>query len=124
MRLALLDALFAAKAAGRMDQDAWESAFGSAVRSLRLRVLADAEQMIRAAAAHSRYPARKVQVILPDADEAEVLLNRMLAAGMPLEQLSGLGDDPVSRRARGSALESAWAAAVSATSSRAKTINP
>jgi hypothetical protein len=112
VRLALLDAVFAAKAAGRLDQDAWEEAFGSAARSLRLRVLADAEQMIRAAAAHSRYPARRLQAILPDAGEAEALLNKMLAAGMPLEQLGGLGDDPVSRRARGAALETAWEAAV------------
>ena len=111
VRLALLDAVIAAKAAGRMGQDAWEEAFGSAARSLRLRVVADAEQMVRAAAAESRYPARKMNAILPDADDAEALLNKMLAAGMVLERLGGLSDDPVSRRARGAALESAWDAA-------------
>ena len=113
VRLALLDSIISAKAAGEMSQAAWEGAFGSAARSLRLRVLADAERLVRAAAAHSRCPARKVQAILPDADEADALLNRILAAGMPLERLGGLGDDPVSRRARGAALDSAWEGATS-----------
>lgn len=91
-----------------MDQQAWEETFGAAVRSVRLRVLADAEQMLRAAAAHSRYSARRLQAVLPNAEAADILLNRLLAEGMPLERFEGLGDDPVSRRARGAALESAW----------------
>lgn len=112
VRLALLDAVIAAKAAGQLDQEAWEAAFGSAARSVRLRVLADAEQMLRAAAAHSRYPVRKLQGLLPNAEAADTLLNRLLAEGMPLERFEGLGDDPVSRRARGAALETAWDGAV------------
>jgi len=112
VRLALLDAIVAAKAAGRMDQDAWEEAFGGAVRSVRLRVLADAEQMMRSAAAHSRYPARRLQALLPDTEVAEMLLNRLTAEAMPLERYAGLGDDPVSRRARAAALETAWDGAV------------
>lgn len=112
VRLALLDAIVAAKAAGRMDQDAWEEVFGGAVRSVRLRVLADAEQMVRSAAAHSRYPARRLQTLLPDAEVAEMLLNRLTAEAMPLERYAGLGDDPVSRRARAAALETAWDGAV------------
>ena len=112
VRLALLDAIVAAKAAGRMDQGAWEEAFGSAVRSLRLRVVAEAEQMMRAAAAHSRYPSRRLQALLPDAEVADALLNRLTAEAMPLERYEGLGDDPVSRRARAIALETAWEGAV------------
>jgi hypothetical protein len=112
VRLALLDAIVAAKAAGRMDQDAWEEVFGGAVRSVRLRVLADAEQMVRSAAAHSRYPARRLQALLPDTEVAEMLLNRLTAEAMPLERYAGLGDDPVSRRARAAALETAWDGAV------------
>jgi hypothetical protein len=75
-------------------------------------VLADAEQMVRAAAAHSRYPARRLQSLLPDAEVADSLLNRMAAEAMPLERYEGLGDDPVSRRARAAALETAWDGAV------------
>jgi len=112
VRLSLLDAVIAAKAAGRLDQLAWEEAFGGAARSLRMRVLADAEQMLRAAAAHSRFPARKLQALLPNADAADSLLNRLLAEAMPLERFEGLGDDPVSRRARGAALDAAWEGAV------------
>lgn len=112
VRLALLDAIVAAKTAGRMDQEAWEDAFGGAVRSLRLRVLAEAEQMVRSAAAHSRYPARRLQALLPNAEVAELLLNRLTAEAMSLERYEGLGDDPVSRRARAAALETAWEGAV------------
>ena len=112
VRLALLDAIIAAKAEGRMDQQAWEDAFGGAVRSMRLRVLADAEQMVRSAAAHSRYPARRLQALLPNAELADSLLNRLTAEAMPLERFAGLGDDPVSRRARAAALEQAWEGAV------------
>ncbi len=112
VRLALVDTIVAAKAAGGMDQMAWEDAFSAAVRSVRLRVFADAEQMVRAAAAHSRYPARRLQVLLPDAEVADALLNRLSAEAMPLERYDGLGDDPVSRRARAAALETAWDGAV------------
>ena len=112
VRLALVDAIVAAKAGGRMDQVAWEDAFGAAARSVRLRVFADAEQMLRAAAAHSRYPARRLQAVLPNTDVADALLNRLTAEAMPLERYEGLGDDPVSRRARAAALETAWDGAV------------
>lgn len=95
-----------------MDQDAWEDAFGAAVRSLRLRVLAEAEQMVRSAAAHSRYPSRRLQALLPDAEVADTLLHRLTAEAIPLERYEGLGDDPVSRRARAAALEMAWEGAV------------
>lgn len=108
VRLALLDAVIAAKAMGRLDQLAWEDAFGGAARSIRMRVLAEAEQLVRAAAAHSRYPSRQLQALLPNAEAADSLLNRLLAEAMPLERFEGLGDDPVSRRARAAALETAW----------------
>lgn len=112
MRLALLDALVSANGAGELTQGAWEGAFGAAVRSLRMRVLGESEQFLRAAAAHSRYPTRRLQARLPDEAAAEKLLNQLLAAGMPLERLDGLADDPVSRRARAAALDSAWESAV------------
>ena len=112
VRLALLDAIVAAKAAGHLDQQAWEDALGGALRSLRLRVMAEADQMVRTAAAHSRYPSRRLQALLPDAEVADALLNRLSAEAMPLERHEGSGDDPVSRRARGAAIEMAWEGAV------------
>lgn len=108
VRLALLDTIVAARAAGEMGQDVWEEAFTAAVRSLRLRVLAEAETAIRAAAAYSRFPARRLQALLPDADAADALLHRLLAEGMPLERFEGFAEDPVTRRARASALETSW----------------
>lgn len=108
IRLALLDAIIAAKAAGRMDQEAWETAFSGAMRSLRMRLLAEAEAGSVAAADHSRYPARRLRALLPDADAADTLLHRLLAEGMPLERFEGLDDDPVTRRARAAALEMSW----------------
>jgi hypothetical protein len=112
VRLALLDALVLANGAGELTQGAWEGAFAAAARSLRVRVLGESEQFLRAAAAHSRYPMRRLQARLPDEVAAEKLLNQLLAAGMPLERLDGLADDPVSRRARAAALDSAWENAV------------
>jgi hypothetical protein len=112
VRLALLDAIVAANAAGSLDQQAWEDAFADAVRSIRMRVLADAEQMVRSAAAHSRYPARRLQGVLPDEETADSLLNRLAAEGMPLERYEGAGEDAITRRARGAALETAWEGSV------------
>ncbi|MGH7584569.1 MAG: hypothetical protein ACREL5_15250 [Gemmatimonadales bacterium] len=112
VRLALVDALVAAKGAGRLGQDEWETVFGAAMRSLRLRVLADVESNLRAAAANSRYPRRRIRRVLPDAVAAEALLQRLLAAGIPLEHYEGFADDPITRRARAAALEASWEAAV------------
>lgn len=108
VRLALVDAIVAANSSGSLTQQAWEEAFGAAARSLRVRVLALAEQMVRDAAARSRYPARRLAAILPDSEAADTLLNQLTAEAMPLERLAALADDPVSRRTRGSALEAAW----------------
>lgn len=108
VRLALLDAVIAANADGRIDQKAWEAAFSDAARSLRLRLLADAETAVAAAATRSRYPARRLRALLPDADAADTLLHRLLAEGIPLERLENAADNPVNRRARAAALEMAW----------------
>ncbi len=112
VRLSLVDALVAANTANRMGQDAWEEAFGAAVRSLRLRVLAEGETAVRAAAQLARYPARRMASVLPSSEDADVLLQRLLAEGMPLERFEGFADDPVTRRARAAAMETAWDGAV------------
>lgn len=125
VRLALLDAIVAAKGAERLDQASWEDAFTAAARSIRMRVVAEGEEAVRSAAAHSRYPARRLQQVLPNADTADTLLNRLTAEAMPLERFAGFGDDPVSRRARAVALETAWEGALrvaTAESARWRTI--
>jgi hypothetical protein len=108
IRLALLDAIVAAKAAGQLDQEVWDTAYSAAMRSLRMRLLAEAEARLLAAAEHSRYPVRRLRALLPDAEAADTLLNRLLAEGMPVERFEGLADDPPTRRARAAALEQAW----------------
>jgi hypothetical protein len=108
VRLTLLDAIVAAKATGRMQQEAWDTAFSAAMRSLRMRLLADAEAAVVAAGQHSRYPARRLRALLPDADAADTLLHRLLAEGMPLERFEGVVDEPATRRARAAALEQSW----------------
>ncbi|HEY4319756.1 MAG TPA: hypothetical protein VGM77_01155 [Gemmatimonadales bacterium] len=111
VRLALIDHVLAAKARDELTQRAWEDAFADAARSLRVRIVAGADQALRAAALHSRFPARRLARLLPGATAADTLLNKMLAAGMPLEQLAGLPDDDASRRLRAAALDSAWTGA-------------
>ncbi|MES2304487.1 MAG: hypothetical protein V4558_03230 [Gemmatimonadota bacterium] len=108
VRLALLDALVSAKGAGTMEHAAWREAFEGAVRSLRMRVLGDAEAIMRSAAAHARFPGKRLAALLPDAEVADALLQRLLAEGMALERLEGVPDDPASRRARALAVTTGW----------------
>lgn len=113
VRLELLDAIIAANGAGALGEQAvWESAFADAVRALRMRVLAESESALRAAAARSRFPARRLRARLPDAEDADILLNRLLAEGMALERFEGAPADDATRRARAAALDAAWEAAV------------
>ncbi|MEO5798662.1 MAG: hypothetical protein ABIZ70_12485 [Gemmatimonadales bacterium] len=108
VRQALLDALVSAKGAGHLEQGVWQEAFDGAVRSLRMRVLGDAEAVMRSAAAHSRFPSKRLSALLPDAEVADALLQRLLAEGMALERLEGMPDDPASRRARALAVTAGW----------------
>lgn len=112
MRLALLDALITAKGEGRLEQAAWQEAFAGAARSLRMRVIGDAEASLRSAALHSRFPSRRLEALVPDAEVADALWQRLLAEGMPLEQLEGAPDDAPSRRARALAVTAGWEGAV------------
>lgn len=116
VRLTLLDALIAAKGRGQLEHSAWQDAFEGAARSLRIRVIGDAEAALRSAADYSRFPSRRLAALLPDAEVADALLQRLLAQGMPLERLEGAPDDTDTRRARALAVSMAWegAARVSA----------
>jgi hypothetical protein len=112
VRLTLVDALLVANGAGELTHDRWESAFADAMRSLRMRVIGDAESALRAAATQSRYPARRLRARLPDALAADILLNRLLATAIPLERLDVLATDPQSQRLRAAAADAAWEQAV------------
>lgn len=97
-------------AAGRLDHAAWEAAFAEAATSVRDLVISHATGWMDAAAREARAPAARLRGETPGQDEEEALFNRLLACAMPLERLAGAGDDPLSRRARGAALEAAWEA--------------
>ncbi len=105
---ALLDAVIAAKTNGRLDHATWYEAFASAMSTLRDKVLASARASLESAAAVSRYPARRLEVLFPDAASSEALLNRLLAEGVPLERLESANIDAATQRARAAALEAAW----------------
>ncbi|MEI2720388.1 MAG: hypothetical protein V9E87_09610 [Gemmatimonadales bacterium] len=107
----MLDRLLSLAAAGRLDHAAWEAAFAEAAAAVRDVVLERAGRWMEDAARETRYPAARLRAQLPDADAGEALLNRLLACAIPLERLAGEGDDPLSRRTRGAALEAAWEAA-------------
>ena len=113
VRFALLDALITAKGAGQLEHAVWQDAYEGAARSLRIRVIGDAEAALRSAADHSRFPARRLEALVPDAEVADALLQRLLAQGMPLERLEGAPDDTDTRRARALAVSAAWEGAAS-----------
>ena len=82
------------------------------MRSLRIRVIGDAEAMLRSAAGYSHFPSRRLEALFPDAEVADALLQRLLAEGMSLERLEGVSDDPPSRRARALAVTAGWEGAL------------
>ena len=104
--------MITAKGEGRLEHAAWAEAFEGAVRSLRIRVIGDAEAMLRSAAGYSHFPSRRLEALFPDAEVADALLQRLLAEGMPLERLEGVSDDPASRRARALAVTAGWEGAL------------
>ena len=113
VRFALLDELISAKRESRLGHEVWQAAFEHAARSLRMRVIERAERELQAAAVISRYPARRLATLLPDAEGADALLHRLLAEGMPLERFEGVADTDATRHDRSLALEAAWEGAVS-----------
>jgi hypothetical protein len=112
IRLALLDALVLSRAGGGMTQAACSTAWATAAAELAAAVQADARTAVEAAALHSRYPARRLAPLLPDPEQHDILLQRLLAAAIPLERLATAPDTDATLRARGAALEAAWESAV------------
>ncbi len=111
IRLALVDTLVAAHGEGQLDGGAWLAAWHGAVTAIRDQVVADARARLARAAARSRCPDGRLQALLPDDDAADRLLQRLLAEGIPLEELESEPVTAESTRRRGAALEAAWDAA-------------
>lgn len=112
IRLALLDAVVTAGAGGGMTPQACADAWATTAAALATVVQEDARVALEAAAAHSRYPARRLASLLPDAEQHDILLQRLLAAAIPLERLAAAPQGEATQRARGAALEAAWDDAV------------
>lgn len=112
IRLALVDRIVAAHAAGTLTGSEWLAAWQQAAGALADRVLEGANGQLDRAAHHVKYPAARLAAMRPDPDAVTAMLNRFLAEGVDLERLEAAGDDPAVTRARGVALEAAWGAAV------------
>ncbi len=111
IRLVMLDTLLVERrsSAGHAP---WHLAWDRTATLMRDTVLGDARAALRAAAEHSRYPSRRLAALDPDDETAEILRNRLLAAGMALERFENEPGDPDTDRRRGAALEQSWDGAV------------
>lgn len=112
IRLAMVDVLVGAHAAGRLDGSAWLEAWTAAATAVRDGVIDEGQRRLQAAAAHSRFPAARLRRVIPDAAAEERLLQRLLAEGMALEALEQGSTSASMDRRRGAALEVAWDGAV------------
>ena len=108
LRLDLLDRIVGVSGGATADGTAWVAIWEATARALADAVLAEARDAVRQAVAHSRYPAKRAEALLPDAETADVLLQRLLAAGIPLESLAAAPATPTIARQRAAALDGAW----------------
>lgn len=111
IRLAMVDRLVEAHAAGRLDGAAWLAAWHEAAAAMRDEVVRDAQARLERAAVHSRLPGERLRELLPDDRAADRLLQQLLAEGIALEQLEPEPESAATTRRRGAALEAAWEAA-------------
>jgi hypothetical protein len=102
VRIALLSELFeragrareqlaagdAAAARATLGRDTWLAIWERAVSEASTAMFAGIERRIRDAAAISRFPGRRVQTRLPDAEERRVLTARFSSAGIGLEEVT------------------------------------
>jgi hypothetical protein len=112
VRLALVDALVSAHAKAPLDGGVWLTAWQQAMASIRDQVMADAAAATKRAALRSKFPGVQLTALQPNPETAEVLLNRLLAEGEPLERLVGPASDEAMTRARGAMLQAGWDAAI------------
>jgi hypothetical protein len=112
IRLDLVNAIVTAGAGGGMTPQGCAAAWATTATALAAAVQEEARAAIEAAAVHARYPAKRLAPLLPDAEQHDILLQRLLAAAIPLERLAAAPDGEATQRARGAALEAAWDDAV------------
>lgn len=105
IRLALVDGLVEASGTGTLDGGTWLHRWRVAVTEVADRVMATATTEVTAAAARSRFPGDRLEKVRPDAASRVELLNRLLAEGIPLEELEEV---PAQDQRRGAALDEAW----------------
>lgn len=86
----------------------WVEAWRALSTSLATRLLDEVTDSLRGAAAHSRYPASRLQQLLPGERELEQLTERLVAEGVELERLVSLPSSAATDRSRGAAAEAAW----------------
>ncbi len=108
LRLDLLDRVVQVATTGTANGAAWVAAWEATAQALADTVLAEARDGMREAVAHARYPARRAAALLPDAETADALLQRLRAAGMPLEALAAAPTTPDLTRRRAAAVDAAW----------------
>jgi hypothetical protein len=126
-RLAMVDAVFARAAQARrhlaqgeeetartaLGGSAWLEIWDGAAARSAATLIERTERRMREAAAYSRFPARRLAVQLPSAEDRAVLTAKLNAAGMGLEAAGPALDawgaewDQAARRAAGE-LEQAW----------------
>lgn len=107
-RLDLVDRLVQGRAKGSLARSDWLAAWRDATTAVAHRVVEEGRAAMRQAAAESRYPAKRLAVLLPDQEFEHELCNRLQAEGIVLEQL----EVEAGERGHGAALEAAWEAAV------------
>lgn len=112
IRLDLLDTLVTRRTEAGLPQHLCTTAWATAAAALASAVVEEAGRAITAAAAHARYPDRRLAPLLPDAEQHDMLLQRLLAAAIPLERLADAPETTATHRARGAALEAAWDEAI------------
>lgn len=105
IRLALVDRLIEASGREALDGAAWLDAWQVAATEVADRVMSAAEDAIVAAGSSSRFPAQRLELLKPTADHRAAFLNRLLAEGIPLEELE---DAAGSDQLRGTALDETW----------------
>lgn len=109
VRLALIDRLVGSTPSSGED---WVAAWREAATALADQVLSDGEAELRRAATNSRLPEQRLRPLLPGGAEREVLIEKLVAAAIPLEELVNEPVTSATTRNRGAALEAAWDASV------------
>jgi hypothetical protein len=105
LRLALIDRLIQSEPLGGGD---WVRIWRETATEWAGAVLEDASDALRRAATRSRLPGARLAALLPDSESHQVLVERICAEAMALEDLAGEPLGPATTRRRGATLAAAW----------------